>query len=70
MVRPDNRVEHWLNGIKIVDYVRGSADFKERVAKSKYKDTPEFGLWPKGRLLIQEHGREIRFRSVKMRELK
>ena len=70
VVRPDNRVEHWLNGIKIVDYVRGSADFKERVAKSKYKDTPEFGLWPKGRLLIQEHGREIRFRSVKMRELK
>lgn len=70
VVRPDNHVEHWLNGIKIVEYVRGSEDFKTRVAKSKYKDTPEFGAWPKGRLLIQEHGREIKFRSVKVRELK
>jgi len=70
VVYPDNRVEHWLNGIKIVEYVRGSADFKERVAHSKYKDTAGFGLWPKGHLLLQEHGRDIRFRSVKVRELK
>lgn len=70
VVHPDNRVEQWLNGIKVVEYVRGSPDFLERVAKSKYKDTPGFGVWPKGRLLIQEHGRDIRFRSIKVRALK
>jgi len=70
VVHPDNRVEHWLNGIKVVEYVRGSPDFKARVANSKFKDTPDFGQWEKGRLLIQEHGRALRFRSIKVRELK
>jgi hypothetical protein len=70
VVHPDNRVEHWLNGIKVVDYVRGSPDFKKRVAGTKFKDMAGFGEWPKGRLLIQEHGREIKFRSIKVRELK
>jgi Domain of Unknown Function (DUF1080) len=70
VVRPDNHVEHWLNGIKVVEYVRGSPDFRARVAATKFKDTPNFGEWPKGRLLIQEHGREIKFRSIKVRELK
>jgi hypothetical protein len=70
VVHPDNRVEHWLNGVKVVEYVRGSPDFKKRVAETKFKDIPGFGEWPKGRLLIQEHGREIKFRSIKVRELK
>jgi uncharacterized protein len=62
-------VTFWLNGEKTVELERGSPEFRAAVAVSKFKDIPNFGEWPDGHILLQEHGSEVSFRNVKIREL-
>ena len=74
-VFPNNHVEHWLNGVKVLEYERGSDDFRELVKGSKYvaedyNTNGRFGEWESGRLLLQDHGNKAFFRNIKIKELK
>lgn len=61
-----NHVEHWLNGKKIVTYELQSADWKQRVAASKFKDMPKYGMNRRGHIALQNHGDPVAFRNIKI----
>ncbi|MEE2886962.1 MAG: family 16 glycoside hydrolase [Planctomycetota bacterium] len=64
------RVKHWVNGMKVVDCSYGDADWKAKIAGSKFKRWPEFGTHPNGHIAFQDHGGEVWYRSIRIRELK
>jgi hypothetical protein len=62
-------VEHWLNGKKVLQYELGSPALKAAVAKSKFKGIARFGTRQNGHILLQDHGNQVWFRSIKIRRL-
>lgn len=61
--------EHWLNGIKVLEFDLNTPRMKELVASSKYRDIPEFAKKRQGHIVLQDHGDAVWFRDIKIRDL-
>ena len=62
----DNRVTHWLNGQKLLSIKIGSEDWCRRVAESKFSDIHNFGINPRGKIMLTDHHSEAWFRNLEL----
>ncbi len=70
LVIKNNHVEHWLNGVKVVEYEWGSDLMKEWISKSKFKDMPQFAKsMDGGHIAFQHHGEVVWYRNIRIRKL-
>ena len=63
------RVEHWMNGVKIVEYELWTDEWRALVAKTKFAEWPSYGMAGEGHVGLQDHGDPVWYRNVKIREL-
>lgn len=69
LVQKDGKIEHWLNGVKIVEADANSPEWAELIAGSKFKSMPDFGKSQKGHIALQDHGNKVWYRNIKLKQL-
>ena len=60
------RIEHWLNGTRMVEYEIGSSDWLMRLQSSPFRDLAGYGRAPRGHIALQDHGDRVAFRSISL----
>jgi hypothetical protein len=69
IISKNGRVEHWLNGVRVVKYKRGSKDFLKRKAETKFKNDINYGELENGHILLTDHNDTVYFKEIKIRRL-
>lgn len=62
-------VEHWMNGVKLLEYEIGGPDWEQRVKASKFAPMPGYGRQPGGYIALQDHGDVVSYRNIRIRRL-
>jgi hypothetical protein len=71
IVARGSHIEHWLNGVKLLEYELGGPDWTAKVKASKFNVYPNFGRAPRGRIAMQgDHAGSLAFRNIRIRELR
>lgn len=65
----DSQVEHWLNGARVLAYDLSDPKLITRIARSKFRDCPQFGRLHQGHIVLQHHSTEAWFRNIRIQEL-
>ena len=70
IVAKGSHVEHWLNGVKLLEYELGSPDWQAKVKASKFVEWPHYGRAKRGHIAFQgDHAGSLAFRNIRIREL-
>lgn len=69
IISKNGKLDLYLNGVHVVTTTLWNDNWKQMVAKSKFKSMPDFGTFKKGKIALQEHGEEVWFKNIKIRKL-
>jgi hypothetical protein len=69
LIAKGNHVEHWMNGVKLLEYEVGSPDWEQRVKASKFATMPGYGRAKRGYIVLQDHGNVVSYRNIRIRAL-
>ncbi len=69
IVSKGGEVSHWMNGYEVVTFEMHNQVWNEMIAKSKFKDMPDFGQARSGHIALQDHGDRVWFRNIKIKPL-
>ena len=69
LVSDNGHLEHWLNGVKIVETTMWDDNWRAMIAKSKFKDMKDFGTYKQGHIALQDHDDKVWFRNIKIKVL-
>ncbi len=67
--KQNGHLTFWLNNVKTVETQMGSTEWKTMIENSKFKTWKNFAMYPKGHIALQDHGHEIAFRNIRIKEL-
>lgn len=69
IVFDNGHVEHWMNGVKILEFEAWTDDWHAKKNSGKWEAAPEYGLSSTGLICLQDHGYPASFRNIKIKEL-
>jgi hypothetical protein len=69
IIAKGNYTEHWLNGVKIAFYTKGTNEFNKKVSETKFKDYPEYAKSNSGYIMLTDHGDQVYFKNIKIKRL-
>ena len=69
IIKNNGKVEHWLNGVKVVSYEMYTDKWIAMINNSKFKDMPDFGRAKKGKIALQDHGDKVWYRNIKIKNI-
>ena len=64
-----DRIQHWMNGVKVIDIKRAGPEWDALLAQSKFSDRPKYGQAKRGHIVLQDHGDFVWYRNIRIREL-
>ncbi|MEO6229245.1 MAG: DUF1080 domain-containing protein [Ferruginibacter sp.] len=69
IIQNKGHLTFYFNDVKTLDIQFGSDEWKDLISKSKFKTWSDFMTSPMGKIAFQDHGHEVAFRNIKIRQL-